>query len=357
MKECVLVTGGAGFIGSAISKSLVEGNRTVVAIDSFLSQVHPTGTPSEFLHPEVVLLKCDVSERTTWEEFLDQYDPKIVVHLAAETGTAQSLTESVRHSKVNVLGTSEMLDAFARRAIRPERIVLASSRAVYGEGLWLDQGSGKTFLPEPRSHAQLAANKWDPRSPYAGMVEALKHEASITPPNPTSIYGATKLTQEHILKAWCGAFGVPLSVLRLQNVYGEGQSPYNSYTGIINIFHKMAYAKESIPVYEDGQIIRDFVHIDDVAKAIIAAVNGAADERGPVDVGTGRPTSILDAAHIIAAMHGAPEPAICGKFRDGDVRSACADIKALNAIGVEPSVSFEEGSERVGGWLISRGYI
>jgi dTDP-L-rhamnose 4-epimerase len=356
MIDCILVTGGAGFIGSAISRLLVEDRQTVVAIDSFLEQVHPSGIPSEFLHQDVVLLKRDVIERDTWEDFLSKYDPKIIIHLAAETGTAQSLTESVRHSRVNVLGTSEMLDALSRRGLKPERIVLASSRAVYGEGVWRDVDSGQTFLPEPRIHAQLAAGKWDPVSPAGGRVEALKHNAANVPANPTSIYGATKLTQEHILKAWCGAFDVPLAILRLQNVYGEGQSPHNSYTGIINIFHKLAYSKQAIPVYEDGQIVRDFVHIDDVARAIKASLGGAAD-RGAVDVGTGTATSILDAARVIAAIHGAPEPVICGRFRDGDVRNACADVTALTSLGVIPSVDFEEGSRRVGHWLVSRGYI
>ncbi|MGV0878429.1 NAD-dependent epimerase/dehydratase family protein [Martelella sp. FLE1502] len=357
MKECILVTGGAGFIGSALSKFLVEDRQSVVALDSFLDQVHPSGIPSEFLHPDVILLKRDVTERDTWESFLDEYDPKTVVHLAAETGTAQSLTESVRHSRVNVLGTSEMLDAFSRRGRKPDRIVLASSRAVYGEGVWRDRESGRTFLPSPRSHAQLAAGKWDPLSPNQGQVEALRHHAATVPANPTSIYGATKLTQEHILKAWCGAFGVPLAILRLQNVYGEGQSPHNSYTGIINIFHKLAHSKQAIPVYEDGQIVRDFVHIDDVVRAILASLGGAADDRGAIDVGSGLATSILDAARIIAEMHGAPEPVICGKFRDGDVRSACADISELVSLGVVPSVDFEEGSRRVGQWLVTQRHI
>ena len=358
MTDCILVTGGAGFIGSALSGPLVSQGLPVVAIDSFLKQVHPTGTRSEFLHPDVILIREDICAPETWGPVLARYRPVRVVHLAAETGTSQSLTEATRHAMVNVCGTTQMLDAFARADVRPERIVLASSRAVYGEGMWRDITTGSTFYPAPRSHAMLARAEWDPRGADEGAAEPVAQDARRVAAHPTSIYGATKLAQEHILSSWCGAFGVPLSILRLQNVYGEGQSPFNAYTGIINVFHRLARAKQAIPVYEDGQIWRDFVHIDDVVQVFMAVLAASADQTHKLDVGTGQGTTIHEAARVIARLHDAPDPVICGKFRDGDVRAAVADISAMaEGLGIRAGVAFDEGARRVGEWLLARGHI
>lgn len=358
MQDCILVTGGAGFIGSALSPGLCQLGIEVVAVDSFLEQVHPSGERSEFLDDRVVLIKQDVRDPATWEFVFDRYKPIKIIHLAAETGTAQSLTEATRHASVNVVGTTEMLDAMARRSIRPDRIVLASSRAVYGEGKWRDTITNLDFYPKPRTHAMLSAGVWTPQSPDGGPAVALAHKASDVFPKPTSVYGATKLAQEHVLSSWCGAFGVSLSILRLQNVYGEGQSPFNAYTGIINVFHRLARAGQSIPVYEDGLIGRDFVHIDDVVRVFLAVLTDTIGKEHLLDVGTGCETTILEAARIIADLHGAPAPEICGKFRDGDVRSAVAEITDMTEkTDVTPKVTFAEGARRVGDWLVKRGHI
>lgn len=358
MQDCILITGGAGFIGSAISRRICGAGLPVVAVDNMLEQVHPKGARSEFLDDRVVLIKRDVTDPATWDEVLAGYRPISVVHLAAETGTAQSLSEATRHASVNVVGTTAMLDAFAKAEIRPQRILLASSRAVYGEGMWRDSATSETFYPAPRSHKVLAAAQWTPTGPSGSPAIAVPHAASQVFPNPTSIYGGTKLAQEHVLTAWCAAFSVPLSILRLQNVYGEGQSPFNSYTGIINVFHRIAKSGQSIPVYEDGLIGRDFVHIDDVARVFAHLLSDTSDANHRFDVGAGVETTILDAARIIAELHGAPTPEICGKFRDGDVRSAVADATEMTRqTGLSAKVSFNEGAKRVGDWLASRGYI
>lgn len=358
MRDCILVTGGAGFIGSALSRLICDDDVPVIAVDSMLEQVHPTGQISEFLDPRVQLYKNDVRDKEAWLVLLDKFYPRKVVHLAAETGTAQSLTESTRHASVNVVGTTAMLDAFASAGVLPSRIVLASSRAVYGEGLWRDVVTKEEFYPAPRSNAVLSRSQWNPLSPAGTKAEALPHEASVVFPKPTSIYGATKLAQEQILAAWCGAFSVPLSVLRLQNVYGEGQSPYNSYTGIINYFHRVARSGAPIPVYEDGLIGRDFVHIQDVVHAFLSVLSAETTENHLIDVGTGQLTTILDAAIMIAEYHKAPQPEVCGKFRDGDIRSAVADIKKLYAqTGSNPQIPFKEGMQRVGDWLMASGHI
>ncbi len=160
-------------------------------------------------------------------------------------------------------------------------------------------------------------------------------------PNPTSVYGATKLAQEHILAAWCGAMQVPLSVFRLQNVYGPGQSPFNSYTGIITLFHRMARKAQTLEIYEDGEIGRDFVFIDDVVVALMAGLRQPPAGLRTLDVGSGVVTTIAEAAKSIAAMHGAPDPQISGKFRDGDVRWAVADGAPLEqSLGVQARINF-----------------
>jgi dTDP-L-rhamnose 4-epimerase len=357
MEEVVVITGGAGFIGCAVSARLAGQGARIIAIDNMHPQVHRSPDRPEALHPDVELIVADVCDGAFWDKFLADHRPVTVVHFAAETGTAQSLTESNRHAMVNVVGTTQMLDAFTRNDAIPQSIVLSSSRAIYGEGAW-QAAHGVRFYPELRSHAQLAGAEWD--FSYDGAkASPLRHRAGDVFPNPSSIYGSTKLAQEHIIKSWCAAMQVPASLLRFQNVYGPGQSPFNPYTGIINLFHRLAYAGQTIPVYEDGMIGRDFVYIDDVADAVVAAIARPPAAFRTLDVGSGVATTILDAASHIARLHDAPEPVICGKFRDGDIRWAVADVEALAAdLGVRARIDFiGQGAKLVGDWLMLKGYM
>lgn len=346
----VLVTGGAGFIGCALADRLIDHAERWVAFDSLHPQVHPGSTRPNDLDPRAELVVGDVSDPDAWTALLSDVRPDIVVHLAAETGTAQSLNEASRHSRVNVVGTTELTDALGRSGHLPGHIVLASSRAVYGEGMWR-RVDGSVIQPPMRSHEQLEAGQWD----VPGAV-ALPMAAASTPPAPTSVYGATKLAQEHLLTAWGGARGVPISILRLQNVYGPGQSLINSYTGIVSLFSQWAREGREIPLYEDGAIIRDFVFIDDVAAAIAATIQTGPDANRPVlDIGTGVPTTIADMARAIAAYHGAPEPVVVGKYRDGDVRAASADVSAATTwLNWTPDVDLTTGVARLQEWIAAR---
>lgn len=358
MNRAIVITGGAGFIGCALARGLGESGLPIVVVDNLHPQIHPNQECPKALPDFVNFVRGDVTERSTWDQILAHWTPSIVVHLAAETGTGQSLTEASRHAKVNVVGTTAMLDAFTRYAVKPEHIVLSSSRAIYGEGAWSDE-SGKLFYPAPRSHAVLAAGKWDPRPPSGkGAAMPLAHACGKVTPAPTSIYGATKLAQEHILGAWCAAMQVPLSIFRLQNVYGPGQSPYNAYTGIITLFIRQARMGKVLDVYEDGRIGRDFVFIDDVVSALSAGIANPPTERRLLDVGHGVVTTIYEAACIIAKQQAAPTPVVTGKYRDGDVRWAVADIEPLaQELNVRPAVGFGEGVQRVAEWLVKRGYV
>ncbi len=346
----VLVTGGAGFIGTALADLLIDSSDRWVALDSLHPQVHPGGTPPVELNERVEVIVGDVADPARWDEALAAVRPDTVIHLAAETGTAQSLDEASRHSRANVVGTTELTDAFGRTGHLPSHVVLASSRAVYGEGSWR-RTDGTIFQPGMRSHAQLEAGQWD--FPDA---TALPMSAGSTPPAPTSVYGATKLAQENLLNAWGGSRGVPVSILRLQNVYGPGQSLINSYTGIVSLFSRWAREGKAIPLYEDGAIVRDFVFIDDVAAAIGAVALAGPDEARPVlDVGAGVQTTIHDMADAIARYYGAPAPVVVGKFRDGDVRAASADISATTQwLDWTPVVSLDEGVARLQEWIAPR---
>jgi dTDP-L-rhamnose 4-epimerase len=354
----ILITGGAGFIGSALGKFLIESHGAeVTAVDNLLEQVHPEGKPPASFDERIRLVRNDVRDREGWQALFANYAPDYIAHLAAETGTAQSLTESSRHSSVNVLGTSEMLDVLCAAGHRPRKILLSSSRSIYGEGAWQSKGN-KIFYPGRRGNQQMSRAQWDFTGPEGEAAAPLSHKAGSTFPNPSSIYAATKLAQEHILGSWCEAFNVPLAILRFQNVYGPGQSPTNPYTGIINIFHRIAASGGTIDIYEDGNIGRDFVFIDDVVQACAAALLDPRPETFFADIGFGKPTTIRDAAKIIASIHGAPEPVISGKFRDGDVRWAVADTTAMvEELQVEPIVDFNEGARRVGEWLDATGNL
>lgn len=348
--KTVLVTGGAGFIGCALSQRLAAAATRWVVIDNLHPQVHAGQQRPGDLHDAAELIVADVTDPAAWDALLANTKPDIVIHLAAETGTAQSLAQASRHAKVNVVGTTEMLDAFSRAELEPEHILLSSSRAVYGEGEW-KRTNGEHFLPGMRTHAQFEAGEWD--FPDATPVAS---SALSTVPSPTSVYGATKLAQEGILGAWTGARNTRLTILRLQNVYGPGQSLINSYTGIVSLFSQWAEEGKSIPVFEDGKITRDFVYIDDVAAAFVAALD--APEHGktaPFDVGSGIATTIQEIAMAIAAYHGAPAPHVTGAYRDGDVRfAACTIDRTMSSLGWEPQWNVDRGVAGLQEWIASQ---
>lgn len=343
----VLVTGGAGFIGTTVSRMLAQKADRWVVVDNLHPQVHAERARPQALAESAELVVADVTERATWDSLLDDARPDVVLHLAAETGTGQSLHEATRHANVNVVGTTEMLDAFGRAGHVPAHFVFSGSRAVYGEGEWKRE-DGTVFRPGQRSHAQLDAGQWDFPS-----ATSMPSAAARTWPAPTSVYGATKLAQEHILAAWAAAHASKLTVLRFQNVYGPGQSLTNPYTGIVSLFSQMARRGESIPVYEDGAITRDFVYIDDVARAVSTVmVTPPESDSSCFDVGSGVATTILELAGLLADYHKAPRPHVNGAYRDGDVRHASCDIgDTLDHLDWRPEWPVERGIAALQDWI------
>jgi dTDP-L-rhamnose 4-epimerase len=349
--EKVLVTGGAGFIGSRLATRLCHEGIEVAVADVLHPQVHAGGRPGA-LPDAATLFPLDVAYGPTWDALFQLFQPDTVVHLAAETGTGQSLLEASRHGTVNVVGTTQLLDAMARSGHIPDHVVLSSSRAVYGEGEW--ESDGHRFYPPPRTHADLEAKEWDPRSPSGGHARALPSVAGATRTEPINVYGATKLAQEHILKAWGGALGSAVSILRFQNVYGVGQSLTNPYTGVLSLFAQIALRGEALPVYEDGSIIRDFVYVDDVVDALWATLASPPITSRLLDVGSGSSTTILDVASTLAELAHAPDPVVTGAFRDGDVRAASCGIAATREeLNYQPRWNLADGLESLINWVRS----
>ena len=348
------ITGGAGFIGSRLSHRLVaHGYRTVVA-DVLHPQVHAGDGWPAALAEGTERYPVDITSGAQCDALIRLAKPDVIVHLAAETGTGQSLTEASRHGMVNVVGTTTLLDALTRAGHVPDHFVLASSRAVYGEGEW-QTPDGQRFPASPRTAEQLAANQWDPVPPTGpGDVTPCPHDAATTTPRPSNVYAATKLAQEHLLQAWTSAMGARLSILRLQNVYGPGQSLTNSYTGILNIFAQRALQREPIDVYEDGAIIRDFVFISDVVDGLLLATQRKDPEPLLVDIGSGRPVTLLEVAEVMSELTGAPKPIVSGKYRLGDVRGAFASLDgAVTGLGYAPAVDVRTGVGELLNWIRS----
>lgn len=340
----ILVTGGAGFIGCAIAPALLESFDRVVVVDNLHPQVHPGRRRPDSLPSAAEFLVEDVTQADAWDAVLTRGPFDAVVHLAAETGTGQSFSEGSRHAMVNVVGTTQMLDALARETTLPHRILLASSRAVYGEGLW-QAPDGTQFSPGQRHAQQLSQRLWD----FDGTP--LPMCAQQTPATPVSTYGVTKYTQEQLLTSWARPRGIDPIILRFQNVYGPGQSLSNPYTGIVSLFCRLAREGKSIPLYEDGQVRRDFIHVKDVVRSVLIALNGPSSS-APLDVGSGSWTTIQQLSRIIANHYGAPEPTITGQYRFGDVRHAWADISASrDLLQWRPDIALNDGLVDLAGWI------
>ncbi|AQX80781.1 NAD-dependent dehydratase [Plantibacter flavus] len=346
----VLVTGGAGFIGCALSHKLAATAERWVVIDKLHPQVHPSAERPADLHEAAELVVGDVTDAAAWDALLADVRPDVIVHLAAETGTAQSLHAATSHAEANVVGTTEMLDALGRAGQVPAHFVLSSSRAVYGEGQW-QREDGTVFEPGQRSHAQFERGDWD-----FPAAKPLPSRAAVTMPAPTSVYGATKLAQEHILSAWSAAHDAKLTILRLQNVYGPGQSLINSYTGIVSLFSQLAMDGGTIQVYEDGRIVRDFVYIDDIAESFRAVITaGPSADVSRFDIGSGVGTTILELAQAIAAYHDAPAPVVNGMYRDGDVRHAeCSIEDSLAGLDWAPAWDVTRGVAALQEWIAAQ---
>jgi dTDP-L-rhamnose 4-epimerase len=345
-----LITGGAGFIGSRLGAALARRGGRVVAFDNLLAQVHGAA-PDLSMLAGVELLRGDVRDPVALVDVLRRAAPRVVVHLAAETGTGQSRDEVVRYCDVNITGTARLIEAIRASGAPVRRVVLASSRAVYGEGPYRTD-AGAIVVPPARSAADLSAGRFEPRlsSVPGPLMPAVSDEA--TPPCPCSVYASTKLAQEHLLTQTSDESGWTPVVLRLQNVYGPGQSVRNPYTGVLSIFVSQALAGRNLAVFEDGAIVRDFVFIDDVVRALELACALERPPAGPINIGSGQRVTVLDVARLVlrAAGRSPDDLQVTGAFRLGDTRHAVASIERAGLLGWRPEVRLEQGIAELVTW-------
>jgi dTDP-L-rhamnose 4-epimerase len=352
--EKILITGGLGFIGMEVAKSLVREKRRVILLDNLSSQIHGVvpnlASMPLFCDANVELVRGDVCQIRDWGTLLA--DVNCVIHLAAETGTAQSMYEIFRYTDTNVSGTASLLDYLANHKHNVTKVVLASSRSVYGEGAYLCSRCGLVF-PPARSEAMFRARHWEPRCPTCEGTICATATPESAKTAPASIYAATKLAQEDLVRIASQAFGIPAVIFRLQNVYGEGQSLKNPYTGILSIFSNQLRHGKTINLYEDGQESRDFIHVSDVARAVSLAVYQDAADGCTLNVGSGSPTSVAQMAFLLRKrLDGKTEPIISGQYRLGDIRHGYADIREIETrLGFVPDISLEEGLDRLVAWL------
>lgn len=351
--ETILATGGAGFIGTHFAQRAIDAGHRVRILDNLSPQVH--GPDAEFELPSgAEFLRGDVTVREDWETALS--DVTCVVHLAAETGTGQSMYEIERYYHVNVEGTALLFDVLANSEHSVDKVVLASSRSVYGEGAYICRACSpeeRRCFPHPRSPEQLAKHDWSPRCPECGKpvdADATREDDQLS---PASIYAATKLAQEQLVRVAAKAMGIRHSILRLQNVFGEGQSLRNPYTGILSIFSTRLRLGLPLPIFEDGEETRDFVHVEDVADAMLTCVESAEADGATFNVGSGEPTSVMHVARLLCAAMGSKViPHVTGEYRVGDIRHNFADIDRLEKVtGFRPRIPLQSGLERFCSWV------
>ena len=353
----IVITGGAGFIGKRLALSLCAVGHSVTVFDSLQLQVHPDPdkTVTELEQAGVTFTLGDVRDSKALTDALVTAETDIVVHLAAETGTGQSYDMPAHYCDVNVTGTAHLIEALRSaqtKGIKVRQVVLAGSRAVYGEGACLD-GEGRMTTAVPRLSTDLAVGDFTPKDAAGRHLEPIASCATTTVPAPASIYASTKLMQEYLLRQGLEQSGVEVAVLRLQNVYGAGQSLHNPYTGVLSIFVQQLLDGKTLDIYEDGKIVRDFVYVSDV----VAAFHLLCEmEQGPtetVDIGSGKGASILEVALTMIDALGIDGPCvnISGRFRPGDVRFAVADISAAERVlAWTPQVSLSDGIRDLVDW-------
>lgn len=345
----ILITGGAGFIGRALAARLVASGHHVVALDTLTPQIHGE-IPSIALADGVEFVREDVRNLGARPELLEGIDA--VYHLAAETGTGQSMYRIAHYVDVNEMGTAALLEAIARCERRPRKLVLASSRAIYGEGAYVDPCEPDRIIhPDPRTPEQLARGEWDYRTSDGEALRAVATPETLSA-KPGSVYAATKMSQELLIASACAGLGVGTTTLRFQNVYGEGQSLQNPYTGIISIFFNRARQGLGINIYEDGAESRDFVHVDDVVSALERALDADSENGAVYNVGTGVPTSVTTLAETLLEVSGFSVPVeVTGQYRVGDIRHCFADMRTIERdLGFRPEIGLREGLGRFAAW-------
>jgi dTDP-L-rhamnose 4-epimerase len=345
----VLVTGGAGFIGSHLVDALVENGHRVRVLDKLVPQVHTAGHPL-YLNPKAEFIHGDVIDRPLLERALEGIDA--VYHEAAEVGVGQSMYEIHRYVQANTLGVAVLSEALVAQRNAVRKLIVASSMSIYGEGAYLCSDCG-VINPEPRPAAQLLARRWEVECPSClGKLKPIE-TGEEKPLFPTSVYAITKQDQEQLALVVGRAYSIPTVALRYFNVYGTRQALSNPYTGVCAIFSSRLLNDQSPVVFEDGGQSRDFVHVSDIVRANLLALETDRADYQAVNIGTGVATTVLQVAELLAVgLEKDMEPEITGKYREGDIRHCVANIsRARSLLGYEPRVTLEQGMPELLKWI------
>ncbi len=357
MIKRVLITGGAGFIGSNLARKLTEKGYEVTVLDNLSRQVHgndPHLSSPLFLsiRDKVRFIEGCVTRKEDWLKALPGQD--VIVHLAAETGTGQSMYEIRKYVDINIGGTALMLDLLANAQHTIKKVIVASSRSIYGEGKYLSRELGFVY-PEHRLANEMDKGEFEIQYPGSSVLKlvATDEQSKI---HPSSVYGITKQNQEQLVLTVCPSLNIAGVAFRYQNVYGPGQSLKNPYTGILSIFSTQLRNGNSINIFEDGKESRDFVYIDDVVDATILGIEKEEANNQTFNVGTGVATDVLTVARELSDSYGIKVPInISGNYRLGDIRHNFADLtKINNLLGFVPQTSFSKGLQSFAKWVITQ---
>lgn len=355
----ILITGGAGFIGSNLALKLIEKGYKVTILDNLSPQIHGVDAENKSvlylsIKDKVTFFKGSVTSKSDWQKALAGQDA--IVHLAAETGTGQSMYEIEKYVTVNIGGTGIMLDLLANNPHHVKKIIIASSRSIYGEGKYWSEELNTTVYPKHRTDEYMASNDFEVK--YAGLSKPLKlmatdEESKI---HPSSVYGITKQNQEQMIMTVCPTLGIAPVAFRYQNVYGPGQSLSNPYTGILSIFSTLIKNGKEINIFEDGKESRDFVFIEDVVAATILGLEKVEANGEVFNVGTGEATDVITVADELIKNYGSNTKVnITGNYRLGDIRHNYADLtKIKTLLGFIPKYNFVTGIQKFTDWVLTQ---
>lgn len=351
----VLITGGAGFIGSSLSLKLIEKGYGITVLDNLLEQIHgPNPDKSSPLYNSIKnrvrFIKGDVCDKELLKQALEDTD--YVIHLAAETGTGQSMYEIKRYIDVNIGGTALLLDILTNTKNHVKRVVVAESRAIYGEGKYYCEKCGDVY-PAERKDEDMAKGDFECHCPKCGGEVTLVATTEDSAIHPSSVYGIGKQVQGQLVHLICKNIGIESVSFRYQNVYGPGQSLTNPYTGILSIFSNRIKSHKGINIFEDGKETRDFVYIDDVVDATIAGLEVPEANGHVFNIGTGIATDVLTVAQTLCKHYGIDVPlTVSGNYRLGDIRNNYADITlAKKILGFKPKWTFDAGIKQFTDWV------
>jgi dTDP-L-rhamnose 4-epimerase len=349
----VLVTGGAGFIGSHLVDALLARGERVRVLDNLDPLAHENGVPAH-LSSEAEFVEGDLRDPDVVEQALDGVEQ--VFHLGGVVGNGESMVNVRRAVDHNAGGTATLLEAMIERRDRVRRLVAASSMVVYGEGSYRCPEHGLVH-PPLREAAQLRRREWEPRCPACAAAVEPAPTREDAPLRPTSVYGITKRDQEELVLVLGRAYGIETVALRYLNVYGPRQALANPYTGVAAIFAARVLNARPPLVFEDGRQLRDLVHVSDVVRGTLAAMEAPAAPGHAINVATGTRVRIGElAARIAAALGSGLEPLITGEFRAGDIRHCFADVNlARELLGFEARTTLEQGLPELAAWVTSAG--